>query len=150
MTLQTHATAIEWENVGILIRGAPGSGKTELALKLIGAGATLIADDQVILNNEENKMMASCPPQLTGLMEIKAIGIVEMNHKVETTVGLVIDLVDNEEAVPEPEVAEILGIHLPLLRLNPFYLASTQKVRLAVNLIRGKTSGRETFLGGKS
>ena len=63
---------------GLLIEGAPGSGKTSLALALIDRGATLIGDDGVKLDIEGNALVAHPADATRGLVEIRNLGIVEM------------------------------------------------------------------------
>ena len=74
-----HASAVSFSGKGILILGASGSGKSKLALALISCGAILIADDQVILNNNKNEIVLSAPKAILGKIEARNIGILEVS-----------------------------------------------------------------------
>ena len=61
MTL-IHATCVEFEGTGVLLRGPSGAGKSDLALRMIDAGWALVADDQVDLAVLGGRLEAT-PPQ---------------------------------------------------------------------------------------
>ena len=54
---QIHATAVELHGDAILLRGEPGSGKSDLALRLIHEGAKLISDDRVELTYKKTNFV---------------------------------------------------------------------------------------------
>ena len=103
----------------LLIEGAPGSGKSSLALALIDRGGVLIGDDGVALEPREGRLWASPPPTIAGKLEIRNVGIVDL-PTAQAPVALVIAL---DEAAPRyieaPEWIEIAAINLPLVRLWP-------------------------------
>jgi serine kinase of HPr protein (carbohydrate metabolism regulator) len=111
---------------GVLILGSSGTGKSELALRLIERGAILVSDDRTELFARESRLYACAPAAIAGLLEVRGVGIVELPRAAEACVALVIQLVTAQdlERFPEPEQfnspAE-LGIHPewrpPLLRL---------------------------------
>ena len=74
--LSIHATCVTYGGIGILLRGASGSGKSSLALRLIEAGATLVADDRGYMRRENNTLHASCTPPLVGRLELRGLGLV--------------------------------------------------------------------------
>src|SRR3546814_17418763 len=78
--LRVHATCIAIDGRGILLRGPSGSGKSDLALRLIDGGALLVADDQVILTEADGELTASAPATTAGRMEVRGIGVVDMPH----------------------------------------------------------------------
>ena len=90
MLKQLHATCIEIHKKGVLLTGPSGSGKSEVALRLMMMGAHLIADDCVLL--DENTYHASCPKNLTGRMEMRGVGIVSVPCKSSTKVCLRVHL----------------------------------------------------------
>ena len=73
-----HGTVIEIDGNGVLLKGEPGSGKSDLALRFLEAGARLVADDQAVLRLNKGQVFAEAPPQLSGRMEIRGIGIVDV------------------------------------------------------------------------
>ncbi len=77
-----NGTAVAWRGEGILILGPSGSGKSDLTLRLIDSGATLIADDLVEMKRADQQLLLSFPPEgpadLKGKMEIKGLGIMSV------------------------------------------------------------------------
>ena len=132
---QVHATAIDIDGRGVLLRGPSASGKSDLALRLIDSGARLVADDRTDLALANAKLMASAPAELSDRMEVRGIGIVTVPGVPETTVALVVDLVDaaSVDRLPEPETVELLGQLLPLVRIAPFEASAPAKVRTALS-----------------
>jgi HPr kinase/phosphorylase len=131
---QIHATCIAINGQGVILRGPSGSGKSDLALRLIDAGAELVADDRVDVKNREGQPFASAPETLKGLLEVRGVGLVEMPCQDKVGVVLVIDLVsrDEIERMPEPEWVQIEGVDMPVLRLDPFEVSSISKIRMVL------------------
>lgn len=133
-----HASCVAIDGNGILLRGPSGSGKSDLALRLIGDGAALVADDQVILEAMtggagNGRLMASAPAALSGLLEVRGIGIVKCESLSTAAVSLVIDLEAAAiERIPPNETHALLGIDLPRFTLNPFEASAPAKVRIAL------------------
>ena len=65
----------------MLITGPSGSGKSDLALRLLDRGFTLVSDDQTIVRRDGDRLLASAPPTIAGKLEIRGIGIVEMEQR---------------------------------------------------------------------
>lgn len=114
-----QATAVAIGGRAVLIEGAPGSGKSSLALALIDRRALLIGDDGVTLSEREGRVWAEPPPNTAGLLEIRNVGIVTA-QTVAAPVALVLRL-DGEAPrhVDEAERVDLLGHSIPLLRLHP-------------------------------
>ena len=131
-----HATAIALAGKAVLLRGAPGSGKSDLALRLVEEGAALIADDQTRLSRRGGELWAQAPAALKDLMEVRGIGIVRMHALTEAPVALLIDLVAEAEMerLPEPQEESLLGVLLPRLKLHAAAASAPAKVRLAMRL----------------
>jgi serine kinase of HPr protein (carbohydrate metabolism regulator) len=131
-----HATCVAFGDTGVLLRGPSGSGKSDLALRLIDGGARLVADDRVCLACRDGRVFARSPAPLRGLIEVRGLGIVRLgDDRVMDTVpvALVCDLVAEAEVerLPEPTHAVVLGLSLPRLALAPFETAAPAKLRLA-------------------
>lgn len=123
-----HAACVEWLGAGILIRGKSGAGKSDLALRLIDAGAALVADDQVLLENG----IASAPARLQGLLEVRGLGIVRLPFVKKTAVVLTIDLCSADEIERLPD--RFGGI----MRLDPFCASAVAKIKLALRVAAGE------------
>lgn len=132
--LLVHGTTVEIEGKAVLIRGPSGSGKSDLALRLIERGAVLVADDQTELSVNDGRLIASPPATIAGMIEARGVGILRLPHRAWAPLALVVDLVAaaQVERLPEAEAAGFLGYDVPLLRLAPFEASTTAKVRLAV------------------
>ena len=130
----THGTCVEIGGVGVLLRGPPGSGKSDLALRLIDGGARLVADDQTELHRAGEALVASAPPPIAGRIEIRGVGIVDLPSAASAPLGLVVDLVASGEIdrMPEPARCRYLDCSLPLLRLAPFEASAAAKLRAAL------------------
>jgi|SRR5581483_173907 len=134
-----HATAVAVDGIAVLLRGPPGSGKSDLALRLIDDGARLIADDQTVLVRRGDALHAAPPETIAGRLEVRGLGIVTLDFAADLRVAAVFDLVPPHaiERLPEPDVVEFLTIRLPLVRLDPLPASAAAKVRLAVRQLRG-------------
>ncbi len=120
MSLLHHASCVAIGSRAVLIEGAPGSGKSSLALALIDRGATLIGDDGVRLEASGRRLLASPPPNIAGLLEVRNLGLLQFPIVSEVPVALVLRF--DPEAPRFVEAAEqyLLGdVALPLVRLWP-------------------------------
>jgi HPr kinase/phosphorylase len=134
-TIQIHASCVELGGTGVLLLGDSGSGKSDLALRLIDTGGRLVADDRTDLNRRNGKLMASSPAPIAGRIEVRGVGIVKLTHIAEVAIGLAIELVppDRVERLPAAYNRNWLGIDVPLLALAPFESSAAAKVRVAAS-----------------
>ena len=135
MANQIHGTCVDLAGTGVLLRGPSGSGKSDLALRLIDGGAALVADDRVNLAALDGILSATAPANLAGLIEVRGMGIMRLPAIARTVVGLVVDLVPEDaiERLPDPARCRLLGIETPLLQLDAKAASAAAKVRLAVD-----------------
>lgn len=121
-----HASAVEIEGRGLLILGPSGSGKSSLALALMGSGARLVADDRVILKVQGRRLLALCPEALAGRIEARGIGILRADPAGPVPLAQVVDLGQPEtERLPPRRSITLSGLALPLvLGPNGPHLAS--------------------------
>ena len=129
-----HGTAIAIEGRAILLRGPPGAGKSDLALRLIDGGARLVADDQAELWRVGDQILVRAPTTITGLIEVRGLGILPIDALEEAPLALVVDLVSSGEVerLPEERTEEVLGLVIPLIALAPFEASAAAKLRLAL------------------
>lgn len=127
MTRNVHGTAIVVGGRGLIFIGPSGIGKSMMAFTCLaiarraGAFSSLICDDQVFLTRQEERIVATCPPSISGLMELRGSGIVRMDHLQSAPLDLAIQLVSvagTERLPPENEYWQIGDIgSLPLVRI---------------------------------
>jgi serine kinase of HPr protein (carbohydrate metabolism regulator) len=129
-----HASTVAVDGRAVLITGPSGSGKSDLALRLLDRGFTLVSDDQTIVRREGNKLIASAPPNIAGKLEIRGVGIVEMETVKDVPVALVVQLTSEIERLPdERRERPVLGIKLPLVSVDALTASAASKVALALD-----------------
>lgn len=142
-----HGTCLAVGGEGVLLVGKPGSGKSDLALRLIdqrGMGLTgtlraarLVADDQVVIRRVDATLMASAPPALKGKLEIRGLGIAELSVADEARLSLAVRLTPAVEIERLPDLGkarmDILGIALPLILLDPQNASAPARLRAALD-----------------
>lgn len=111
-----HASCVAIDGRGVLLTGASGSGKSGLALALIGVGAVLVADDRTMLQVQGQSVLASVPETIAGMIEARGVGILRVPHADRVPVRCVVDLDREEKArLPKPQSVSLLGQRVPLL-----------------------------------
>lgn len=174
MQTQLHASCVSIDQKGVLLMGASGSGKSDLALRLIHDGALLVADDRVDISiissplvgegdaehrvggdtstnhqppttNQDapllnppplnqrlggRRLVASCPPSLQGLLEVRGIGILQLPHQANVPLGIAVDLVERGavERLPQPAWFEHAGHRIPRYALHAFDASAVAKI----------------------
>jgi len=111
-----HGSAVAFAGRGVLILGGSGTGKSTLALELVGRGAALVADDRVELERRGGALIASAPAALAGLIEVRGVGIVRLPAAPEAVLTLAVDL-DRAPAARMPQRVTItwLGVEVELI-----------------------------------
>lgn len=148
-----HATCIVLDGVGALLTGPSGAGKSDLALRLLEHGAHLVADDRVVLRREGADVIASAPPSLAGLLEIRGYGVVSVPAKSEAVIRRVIDLKskpvrkgDSVERYPNPDRIDLLGQSVVRAELNPFCAFAIPRLRAILRYDRDVSNDEIIFL----
>ena len=141
-----HATAValpvddDWS--GVLFRGPPGSGKSDLALRLIDQGARLIADDQTELWLSDGVLNLRAPASIAGRIEVRGLGLERVPTAEQAPLVLVADLVAaaDIDRLPTPQTATLAGMRVARICLAPFEASATAKLRLAT-----RTAAQDRF-----
>ncbi len=146
-----HATAVESAGTAILISGPSGSGKSDLALRLIAwpttglglAPFTLVSDDQVQLTRQGGSVIARAPETIAGHIEVRGLGILPMAHTAQAAVRLVVQLSPAEaiERLPDRESLSLASVALPAIRLFPFEPSAPIKAALALREVLSRAAG---------
>jgi serine kinase of HPr protein (carbohydrate metabolism regulator) len=126
------------DGIAVLLTGASGSGKSDVALRLIAEGGKLISDDQTLLSSDGHHLFAEGIDSIAGQIEIRGVGIIGVPHAGKTPIALVVRLDAGAAAARLPEPAlyvpppPLSASHLPpLLTLPPFEPSTTAKITAA-------------------
>ena len=129
-----HASTVATKGRAVLISGPSGSGKSDLALRLLDRGFTLVSDDQTIVRREGDRLIASPPPNIAGKLEIRGIGIVDMDNLTDVPVGLLVELTTDITRMPDDSRERpILGVSLPLISIDAMDASAPSKVAIALD-----------------
>ena len=132
-----HGTAVLYRGFGILIRGPSGSGKSDLALRLIDDGADLIADDQVIIKSVGEILQLSSPDKISGLIEVRGVGVVRIKYVSSIPLGLIVDINPRKKLKRMPITKkELIGnISIPVITINAFESSAVAKIKVFLQFL---------------
>jgi serine kinase of HPr protein (carbohydrate metabolism regulator) len=129
-----HASTVAVDGRAVLISGPSGSGKSDLALRLLDRGFALVSDDRTIVRNEGNRLIASAPETIKGKLEIRGVGIVEMDTVADIPVAMVVELTSDIQRLPDDDRERlILGITIPLISVDAKTASAPSKVAIALD-----------------
>lgn len=135
-----HASCVDYENKGILLLGASGSGKSGLCLELIlNYNAALVADDRVEVEPKAGEIYASSPENIKGLLEVRNVGILHLPSKEKSRINVVVKLEPASvslERLPEPETYSLENVNIPMLHFNENDSAIAAKIIAFLNFPR--------------
>ena len=129
--MQIHASCAARDGHGVLLLGPPGSGKSDLVLRLLDSGFVLVADDRVEITDG----VARPAPALAGLLEVRGLGILTVPHAAQARLVLAVQL-GNGPRLPEPTRHEASG--LPLVTVDPAAASAPARVGLALDCALGR------------
>ena len=129
-----HASTVAIEGRAVLISGPSGSGKSDLALRLLDRGFSLVSDDQTHVRRDGDRLVASPPPNIAGKLEIRGIGIVDIDNLTDVPVALLVELTSDIQRMPDDSRERpILGVALPLIGIDAMAASAPSKVALALD-----------------
>ncbi len=147
-----HATCVSIDGRGVLLQGPPGSGKSDLALRLIDQPGTgidgqlkcsqLVADDQVAVTRREQRLIATPPAALAGKLEIRGLGILSLAIAAEVELVLAVRLGPAAaiERMPEDAHLDMLGLSLPLVLIDPACASAPARIRAALDWLEARSN----------
>ena len=140
------ATAIARQGHVVLLRGASGAGKSDLALRAVcqplqlpGESTPepfrLVSDDQTVLQVAGDAVLARAPGPLRDLLEVRGLGLVDVTAVMDLPLALVVDLtgaaIERMPDHPGPG-ADLLGHRFDLVQIAPFEASAPEKLALAL------------------
>ncbi|MGV3478551.1 MAG: HPr kinase/phosphorylase [Sphingobium sp.] len=131
-----HASTVAIAGRAVLIEGVSGSGKSDLALRLIDRGAELVSDDYTLVKRLPQGLAAAAAPNIAGKIEVRGIGIVELPYREDMPIALFVSLSAPPERLPEPgRSRSIMGVEIPCMVLAGLEASAPIKVELALQQI---------------
>lgn len=140
--MMLHGSCVAFQEAGVLVLGPPGSGKSDLVLRLMQRGWQLVADDQVVLEEAPDGPRASAPAPLAGLLEVRGVGLFQGLPHGPAPLRLVVELAPRDAVprLPEPRRFAVPGApgaslpmaSLPVLSLHAFDASTPAKLELAL------------------
>ena len=129
-----HASTVALGGRAVLISGPSGSGKSDLALRLLDRGFTLVSDDQTIVRKDKDRLLASSPPTIHGKLEIRGVGIIEMETADDVPVALFVELTSDIQRLPDDSRERlVLDVKLPLINVDAMTASAPSKVAVALD-----------------
>ncbi len=141
-----YATAVAIEGHAVLLRGFSGVGKSDLGLRLIDAGAQLVADDQCELERRDEAILVRAPAAIAGLIEVRGLGILRIDALAEAPLAMIADLVPSNliERMPARRRERLLGIDVAVTAIPPFEASGVAKLHYMLGALTG--IGRQATL----
>jgi serine kinase of HPr protein (carbohydrate metabolism regulator) len=129
-----YASTVALDGRAVLISGPSGSGKSDLALRLLDRGFTLVSDDQTIVRRDGDRLIATAPPTIAGKLEVRGIGIVEMERLDNVPIALIVELTSDIQRLPDDSRERpILGVALPVISIDAMTASAPSKVAVALD-----------------
>jgi len=129
-----HASTVANGGRAVVISGPSGSGKSDLALRMLDRGFTLVSDDQTIVRKDGDRLLATAPPTIAGKLEIRGIGIIDLERIDDVPVALIVELTSDIQRLPdENRERPILGVGVPLITIDAMSASAASKVAIALD-----------------
>ncbi len=119
-----------------MLMGPPGSGKSDLVLRLISRGFDLVADDRVDIAEG----IASAPAALAGVLEVRGIGLVHLPHRPHAALALVVNLGARSDRLPAP--SRYAALDLPQVGIDAAAASAPERIALALDCALGRVTQR--------
>ncbi|HKM65078.1 MAG TPA: phosphotransferase [Acidisphaera sp.] len=132
--VQVHASCVARDGEGVLLAGPPGSGKSDLALRLLNRGFVLVSDDRTDIEDG----IARAPAAIAGLLEVRGLGVLRVPYAAEAALRLLVRLGEDAPRLPAPERDAQTG--LPLVRIAAMTPSAADRVIAALDCACGRIS----------
>ena len=136
--MRIHATCIVIDGIGVLLTGASGTGKSDLALRMLDRGARLLSDDYTEVAVREGQLIGCPPTALAGKIEVRGVGIIDCDNMPEAMIGLEVRLDAPVVRMPEAETITHFGVDIPLYALCALEASAPLKLEALMMHLFGK------------
>jgi HPr kinase/phosphorylase len=131
-----HATAVAIDGCGLLLLGPSGSGKSDLALRLIDRGAKLVSDDAVPVDTKDGLPILTVADNIEGKLEVRGVGICTVAHTPTAPLRLVAQLAQHVERFPQGNLRMTINdFSVPLAQIAPFEASAVIKLEYALRSV---------------
>jgi serine kinase of HPr protein (carbohydrate metabolism regulator) len=122
---------------GVLIQGPSGTGKSDLAIRSLGYGFRIVADDRVLIFKSGKRVFGRAPGAVRGLLELRGLGVIPVTSLRFVEVALVVTCVESHavERMPNAESCVVLGAELPAIMICPFEASAPAKLCRAIEVL---------------
>ncbi len=127
-----HASCVAIGGRGVLLAGRSGSGKSDLALRLIDRGAVLVSDDYTELRGVGDSLLAQAPATIAGRIEARGVGLLDMPAAAGAAICLYADLDRAPDRLPEAGTIRLAGLDIPLVRVSALEPSAPIKLEYAL------------------
>lgn len=127
-----YATSVAIDGRAVLLEGQSGTGKSDLALRLIDRGAVLVSDDQTLLVRRDGQLLARAPGTIRGQIEVRGLGIVTMHHVEDVPVALIVRLGVEPMRMPERRQRRLAGVVVREMAFEAFHTSTPLKIEWAL------------------
>jgi serine kinase of HPr protein (carbohydrate metabolism regulator) len=134
-----HASTVAIEGRAVLITGPSGSGKSDLSLRLLDRGFTLVSDDRTVVKRDGDRLLAAPAANIAGMLEVRGIGIVDVESVSDVPVAMIVELTSDIQRLPDDSRERlILGVPLPYITIDALTASAPSKVALALDRLARK------------
>jgi serine kinase of HPr protein (carbohydrate metabolism regulator) len=127
-----HATSVAIDGRAVLLEGVSGTGKSDLALRLIDRGGMLVSDDQTLLIRKGQTLVARAPGTIRGRIEVRGLGIVTMPYVEDVPVALIVRLGAEPMRMPERRQRRLAGVVVREVAFEAFHASTPVKIEWAL------------------
>jgi len=127
-----HGSCVAIAGRAVLIGGRSGAGKSDLALRLIDRGASLVSDDYTELRRIAGRVLARAPETIAGKIEVRGLGVLDLPAVADVPLCLYVDLDRDPERLPEPETVWLAGEEIPAIALAALEASAALKLEQAL------------------